>query len=130
MPDPAFNDHLERLRGARRRAEAVLELACPGYSAAEASLGLAWEALFELFCEETRPGLPELNTLSAVIHKLVGAFTQLKTLEVKIRDAEMKEAEFQAKRRQLEQTIASATTKPEGISPETLREIERRLQLL
>lgn len=129
MPEPAFASHLESLRRARRRAETVLEIACPGHNAAEASLGLAWETLFEHFCERESPTLTELNTLSAIIHKLVGAFTQLKSLEVKVREAEMKAAEFETRRRELDAALAPAR-RPEGLSPETLREIESRLRLL
>ncbi|WP_309383787.1 hypothetical protein [Cerasicoccus frondis] len=124
-----MNTHQTQLRDARRKIEDILETACPGHNMAEASLAVAWESLFRLMCEDSCLELSELNTVSAVIHKLVGAFTQLKSLEIKVRDADMKQTEFDLKRAQLENAFRLAT-QPNGLTPESLREIEQKLNLL
>lgn len=122
-------NNTDQFRAARRQVEQILECACPGHNMAEASLAVTWESVFAQLCELEHPDLPELNTISAVIHKLVGAFTQLKSLELKVRDADMKQAEFELKRAQLESALKTAT-RPEGLTPEVLQEIEQKLNLL
>ncbi|WP_309398530.1 hypothetical protein [Cerasicoccus maritimus] len=119
----------DQLRAARRQVEQILESACPGHNMAEASLAVTWENLFSQLCELKHLDLAELNVISAVIHKLVGAFTQLKSLELKVHDADIKRAEFELKRAQLEQAL-EATTRPGGLTPEVLQEIEQKLNLL
>lgn len=119
-------DHLIHIR---REAEQLFEAACPGHHAAQGSIALAWKVLHELLNNSSGLDIRDLNTLSAIIHKLVTAFTQLKSVELKIHDSEIKRAEFEMRKKQLEDALKSAA-QPGGLTPEILREIERRLNLL
>ncbi|GHC06975.1 hypothetical protein [Cerasicoccus arenae] len=128
-PINSFSKHIDQVIAQRRHTEQILEVSCPGHNTAEASVSKAWKSLYGLLAENAHPDITELNTLSAIIHKLTGAFTQLKALELKIREADLKQAEFDARRQQLEATIHDAT-RTTGLTPETIQEIERRLKLL
>ena len=90
------------------------------------SLNAALDSLQALIKSNAHPELSEMNTLSAAVQKLVSAYTQLKSLELKVREADIKQAEIEERREQL----LEAATRPDGLTPETLREIERQLKLL
>jgi len=118
----ALEAHLVRLRAGRRRTERLLEVLCPGHTAADASVSVAWEKLFDVLCDMP-PGEPaELNTLAGIIQKLSGAYNQIKGLEIKLRELEQKEAELAAK--------GQPTGKNITIDPEVLAGIEQQLGLL
>lgn len=121
-PDP-------RLAQIRQETQRQLESTNPGHTAAQGSIALAWQSLHDRLRHDPDLDLKDLNILSAVIHKLVGAFTQLKSIELKIHDNEIKQAEFESRKQQLEQAIRTAA-KPQGLTPELLREIEQKLNLL
>lgn len=117
------------LAAMRQQTQRELEAANPGHQAATGSIALAWQALHDRLRHDPDLDLKDLNILSAVIHKLVGAFTQLKAIELKIHDNEIKQAEFEARKQKLEQAIRDAA-QPRGLTPELLRDIERQLNLL
>lgn len=125
-----FKKHLDRIRTAKQEADQMLELLSPGHNAAEAVLGIAWELLFDLVCQHDSIELSELNTLSAVIHKLISGNTQLKSLELKMREDTRKEIEFQNKKREIEKTLSEIQSKNNGITQDTLQKIESQLKLL
>ncbi|MEM9227287.1 MAG: hypothetical protein AAGA45_04910 [Verrucomicrobiota bacterium] len=122
-----FGKHLEVLKSSRRRSAALLEAACPGHNAAEASVAVAWEFVFDLLVEREGQELAELNTLSSIIHKLMSAFTQIRNLELKVREQEMKEEDRAEKKRSL---LGELKETEQGLRPETLKTIEERLNLL
>ncbi|MGE9296378.1 MAG: hypothetical protein ACQKBV_08855 [Puniceicoccales bacterium] len=107
----------------------TLAQACPIDEAAEASLAVAWERVFDCLCEHAAPTIAECNTLSGIIQKLSSAQSSLKTLALKVRESELKQHEHEAKRAQLEKAVAAAKRAP-GLTAETLAEIEQRLNLM
>lgn len=121
-----FDGHLDKLRNARRRTERMLETLCPGHNAADASLELAWELIFDLICDQEANDLSGANTLASVIQKLMSAFSQIKNLELKVADQLARE---EKQKREAMEELKQAN--PErGLTEETLREIERKLNLL
>lgn len=70
-----FFGHLERIRRAKREADAIAGGGFP--DAAQASLAIAWELVFDHLCGVSELTLAELNTLSGVIHKLSSSKIQL-----------------------------------------------------
>ncbi|MEM8549254.1 MAG: hypothetical protein AAGF10_00540 [Verrucomicrobiota bacterium] len=125
--DASFGKHLALLKASRRRSAALLEAACPGHNAAEASVAVAWEFVFDLLVEREGQELAELNTLSSIIQKLMASFTQIRNLELKVREQEMKEEDRAEKKRRL---LGELQESDRGLRPETLRTIEERLKLL
>lgn len=125
-----FRQHLDRIRQAKREADAMLEVCSPGHNAAEAVLGILWEVLFDHMCHTDAFDLDELNTLSTIIHKLMAGNTQLKSLELKIRDDARKEDEFRQRKEQLATTLRTARENADSLSEAKLREIEAQLKLL
>lgn len=132
VKDSAFNMHLDRIRTAKRRADSYLEVWNPGHSAAEAALAVSWEALFDRLCTEPSGelSLSDLNTLSGVIQKLTGSQNQIKTLELKVREQQIKEEEYHERKEELKRKLRQAKEKKQGLTEEALKEIEKELSLL
>jgi len=128
---PTFIHHLSHLKKSKNEADKVLETLSPGHNAAEASIAICWELVFDHFCNDQAQtySISDLNTLSAVIHKLITSNTQIKTLEHKIQDQHHKLEERdrvkEELRKQLEQNSGER-----GLSAETLALIEEQLRLL
>lgn len=114
---------LEKLQASRRRTEVLLEAVCPGHNAADASVAVAWEKIFEHLCDNQTFETSELNTIAGVIQKLSGAYNQIKSLEIKLREQELKESERDEKKRG---SILSKTT----IDPELITHIESQIKML
>lgn len=74
-PPRDFSGHLERIRRAKREADAIAGGGFP--DAAQASLAITWELVFDHLCGVSELTLAELNTLSGVIHKLSSSKIQL-----------------------------------------------------
>ena len=74
-PPRDFFGHLERIRRAKREADAIAGWGFP--DAAQASLAITWELVFDHLCGVSELTLAELNTLSGVIHKLSSSKIQL-----------------------------------------------------
>ncbi|WOO41173.1 hypothetical protein [Rubellicoccus peritrichatus] len=88
---------LDRQQAARRRTEVMLEAICPGHNAADASVAIAWEKIFDHLCDNPSFETSELNTVAGIIQKLSGAYNQIKSLELKLREQELKEVEHEEK---------------------------------
>lgn len=129
-----FQNHLDGIRRSKRNADSVLETLSPGHNAAEASIALAWELVFDHFCTtpQGEHTLSDLNTISAIIHKLITSNTQIKTLEHKIQDQQYKLEERQRAAQALKDQIEKERRSSEagGLTPETLARIEAQLNLL
>lgn len=127
----SFDKHLTKIRQAKYQATRILDITNPGHHEAETTLALAWEALFDNFCiDDKKIDLANLNTISSIVHKLTGAYTQIKSLEIKTRELDMKEHDHEAKKQQLEATLKNAKKAKEGLTKETLLQIEQQLKLL
>lgn len=113
--------HVDHIRAARRRTEQLLEATCPGYTAVDASVTVAWEKVFDYLCDNPNLDEPELTKISGIIQRLSGAFNQIKGLELKLREEE---------RRQAERDAENEPRADRALAPETLARIERELKLL
>lgn len=101
-----FLAHLEKIKSAKRSADEVVGGVFP--PAAQASLAITWELVFDHLCAVENMSLSELNTLSGVIHKLSSAKIQLAQ----------------------DDSSPQENRSPEGIGDDALRKIEERLKLL
>lgn len=114
MKTPISKTFLEHMREVKFQANKVLELVAPGHEMAEASLAILWEHLFSLLCQDQADSeLREpsaLNTVAGIFQKLMGSFSQMRTLETKLRQ--------------------DALEAPKGVPTEVLEQIESRLNLL
>lgn len=136
-PGAGFDHHLAHLRKASEQAGRVMESICPGHRSARESMSLAWDYLFDMLKhDQANPNrdLPDINTLASIIQKLMSASSQIKTLELKVRDQQVKEEDREAHKREVVQSLnelKTQLTQPErGLTKATLREIERKLNLL
>ncbi|MEO0796521.1 MAG: hypothetical protein AAFX93_15230 [Verrucomicrobiota bacterium] len=123
------NFDTEQLLDDQLETEQMLELTCPGYSAATDSINRAWEALRHCFVHDPKPDTTELASLVAILQKLSASLVQLKSVEFKFREGAIKHGEYSMKKHQFDQTHQPKDDES-GIPPATLREIERRLNLL
>jgi hypothetical protein len=123
----SFEEHLESLRTARREAEDVMAIHCPGLKHVEQVSAAVWDRLFDLFQKrQAKANLDQLNTVAGIIFKLTQSTQQLKGLERKTREFEEK---WQELRRKAERIYEAARQVP-GLSPDLRAEIERELSLL
>ncbi len=96
---------------------------------AQDTISLSWRGAHELARYSECLDLKELNMLAGVIQKLAASHTQLSTLQLKREEHELKLAELKARLQELEQS-ANHTAQPQGLTDETLIELEHRLKLL
>ncbi len=124
---PSFDDHLESLRAARREAEAVIAVHCPGLKRSDEVCAASWDRLFDYFQKpRSKAKLDELNTVAGILFKLTQSTQQLKALEHKTR-------EFEAAWQKLKRTKNEArdlAAEPRGLPSELRAEIEHDLSLL
>jgi hypothetical protein len=113
-----FSQHIARIRQAKATADEAGQAILPGYPAAEASISIVWEALFDHLCAATATDYDAeaLGKITSAIQRLISSSASLATLEEK----------------QFERLDAATTpdTAPSRLSPETLRRIEAELSLL
>ncbi|MGF1485414.1 MAG: hypothetical protein ACFBZ8_13740 [Opitutales bacterium] len=126
----SFDERIDQIRQAKRQADEVMDTLSPGHTAAEAVVAYLWEALFDHFCLSTKNDydLDEIAKLSSVIQRMVSTNTALKTLEHKVIEQRVKEEDRAAAKQALAQSLSEAST--QGLTPETIAEIEQRLALL
>lgn len=101
---PAFGAHLERIRAAKERADALVDSEI-SLEAPEASLALLWEIVFDRLCAAGDADVSEVGTLAGIVQKLFSADS----------------------RRPAGKPCSSAGA---GISARTLHKIEEKLKLL
>lgn len=101
---PAFEAHLERIRAAKERADALVDSEI-SLEAPEASLALLWEIVFDRLCAAGDADVSEVGTLAGIVQKLFSADSR---------------------------RPAGKPCRAEGagISARTLRKIEEKLKLL
>lgn len=101
---PAFGAHLERIRAAKERADALVDSEI-SLEAPEASLSLLWEIVFDRLCAAGDADVSEVGTLAGIVQKLFSADSR---------------------------RPAGKPCRAEGagISARTLRKIEEKLKLL
>lgn len=101
---PAFGAHIERIRAAKERADALVDSEI-SLEAPEASLALLWEIVFDRLCAAGDADVSEVGTLAGIVQKLFSADSR---------------------------RSAGKPCRAEGagISARTLRKIEEKLKLL
>lgn len=125
--------NLNELQKDKKELTKILEVMNPGHHEAETNLHIAWDNLFKYFClkgKEESADIRVLAVISSVIQRLTSAYAQIKALELKTRELDIKEYEHKIKKDQFEQTLKNARKTTKGLSEETLREIEFQLKLL
>lgn len=65
-----FQEHIRRIKLARKRAAEILSIWSPSEDATIASLACAWERLFDTLCNDDEISISDLNTITGVIQKL------------------------------------------------------------
>ncbi len=128
FPQP-FHNHLEHLAHAREQTNQILEQYNPGHTTARDALERTWQIVFELVQSFQTAEISELNTLSSIIHRLCSSFTQMSGLEKKLHDYEQERLEREEKKQQLLNHLKEAEQR-NGLTPETLSDIEQMLKLL
>lgn len=125
-----FSKHLEHIKLAKNQAKQIMEVNAPGYNKAEGAISMAWEVLFDHFfqCPEGL-GLEDLNTLSAIIHKLMSAFHQMTKIEVSLKELHMREAFFQQKFAEF-QALPSSQKAAYTFSEDEIQSFEKQFHLL
>jgi len=130
MNAPNLQNRLKTIREAKFKADQIIEALSPGHMAAEAAIAIAWELLFDYFCNLNQmPDVDEMNKLTAIIHKLMTSNAQIKTLEHKIEDQQQKIEEREKIKEELKQKLTK-THQQGGLSQDMIRLIERQLELM
>jgi hypothetical protein len=126
-----FAKHLEHIKVAKAQAKQIMEVNAPGYTKAEAAISMAWEVLFDHFCQCPKEdlGLEELNTLSAVIHKLMSAYHQMTKIEVSLKDLRMRETLFNQRSAEL-QSLPGDQHSSYTFSEDEIQSFEKQFHLL
>lgn len=65
-----FQNHLERIRLASKRAAEILSMLSVVEDVTSASVALAWEHLFDTLCNNGEVSLSDLSTIAGVMQKL------------------------------------------------------------
>ena len=128
-----FAEHLAHIKKSKEQATKIMDVYTPGYSTAEAVLSLAWQAVFDHFCEHAQQTqdftLGDINTLSAIIHKLMSSFQQITKVETSVKDLILKETVFHKKQSQEQGTGANTHTQY-SFTEEEIKAFEKQFHLL
>lgn len=127
-----FSSHLTQIKQAKEKANQVLETLMPGHNSAEKAIQCAWNIVFDELLKSKKEGMDieGLNTTSAIIHKLMSAFHQMKKIEIGLREISMREKLFAYKEDQLKTESLSLKAPPSSLSPQDLAAFEKQLHLL
>ena len=107
-----FSSHLKTIRKAKERTKSFTKIWKSSYKAAESTLKIVWEQVFDYLCANPSASIEDLTKIAGIIHKLTACFSQIKTLEQKSEDASKQD------------------TSSESLSPDVLKQIEHELNLL
>lgn len=128
-----FTQHLAHIKLSKEQASKVMDVYTPSYSKAEAVLAFAWETVFDHFCQNAKQSqdftLGDINTLSAIIHKLMSSFQQIIKVESFVKELIMKEAIFHQKHSQ-EQSLGAPAHASYSFSEEEIKSFEKQFHLL
>ena len=91
----------------------------------------AWDLVFQTLGNEggVEDKLPTMNTLASIIQKLMSASSQIKNLELKVRDQERSEEDRQVHKAEILKALNKAKAS-DSLTGNTLSEIEQLLNLL
>lgn len=128
-----FAQHLDHIQRSKEQATKIMNVYTPGYSAAEAVLSFAWQTVFDHCCKNAQQTqdftLGDLNTLSAIIHKLMSSFQQITKVETSVKDLLVKEAGFHQKHTQ-EQGKGESVHSQYSFTEEEIQSFEKQFHLL
>ena len=126
-----FAKHLGNIQTAKAQARQIMEINIPGYSKAEATLCMAWEVLFDHFCQCPKKhfDIEELDTFSTIIHKLMNAFQQMAKVEISLKQLRIQEAIFEQKSSQL-QSLPSDQHAAYTFTEDQIQSFEKQFHLL
>ncbi|MGF1450270.1 MAG: hypothetical protein ACFB20_12755 [Opitutales bacterium] len=128
----SLDARIEHIRKAKRQADQIAETLSPGHNAAEAVIGILWEAIFDHLCAATQTDydVDALGKLSSAIQRMVSSNAAFKALEHKIADQQVKVEERTEAKEAVRKSLEQSTSTSPGLSPDTIAEIEARLALL
>lgn len=128
-----FTHHLAHIQKSKEQTTKIMDVYTPGYSKAEAVLSFAWQTVFDHFCQNAKQTqdftLGDINTLSAIIHKLMSSFQQITKVETSVKDLFIKETLFHQKQSQ-EQGTGPTTHSKYSFSEEEIKAFEKQFHLL
>jgi hypothetical protein len=116
----AYHTHLKRIQLAKEAAQAALAKAAPeargepAHPAAQASMNALWELFFETLQRTPGASIEDLKECTTVIQRMTAAYHHIASLHLK----------------QCPPEAAQAEPKDQPLTPEVLRQIEARLNLL
>lgn len=73
-----FQQHLNRIKLAKKRSAEILNVWSPSEDATAASLAFAWERIFDTLCTNEDISISDLNTITGVIQKLSATYNNIK----------------------------------------------------
>ena len=123
-----FDEHLERLRDARRQTDEAVRLLGKAHKHANEALALTWQFVFDHLtrCRGAEPELADLNTISGVIFKLAQSAHRLKTMEHDTRDYEEQLSAHRAAAERARNVLAQNP----GLPPELREQLEQELNVM
>lgn len=124
----AFDTYLREITHSRERASEILDASGGDDEISRATLLLVWQLIFERLLRDDE--CEDLVRLSGIVQKLFGSTNQRKTHDLKMREEQRKEEEFQERKQKLQDSLQQAREENKGIPKEMLEQIERDLQLL
>ena len=132
MPGPQFVSHLDSLRLSKKLTDEVMEIWNPGHHAAGESMSVAWDAVFTFFCEDKNKDLDldSLQKLANIMQLLACSHKSLRNLEIKVREHQIREEEFEQKKECVRAALNSVRETKDGLTEATLLQIEEQLKLL
>jgi hypothetical protein len=125
---PPFDEHLVKLRDARRQTDEAVRLLGRAHKHANDALALTWQFVYDHLtrCRGEEPELADINTVSGVIFRLVQSAQRMKSMEQDTRDYE---EQFSARHAAAERARAILKENP-GLPPDLRDQLERELNLL
>lgn len=126
-PSQQFNQHLEVIKEAKQKADQVLDITTPGYSTAVSTIAIAWDFVFDTFCQSKSFDAQEINSISNAIHKLTTCQTMLRDLQLRVRDQQLRDELMQLKIQSEKNPELHAKRPPEALSLEAIKKIEEQI---
>ena len=133
IPEP-FSLHLNHLHLTSRRTQEIVSQVCPGHKEASDTMALAWDLAYQSILHEKQSSKekneqPDIGTIASIIQKLMSASSQIKNLELKVRDQERSEEDRQVHKAEILKALNKAKAS-DSLTGNTLSEIEQLLNLL
>lgn len=123
-----FQDTIRRILTSQSQAREILSACDAEDDVSRATLTLVWSELLDELMRDSSNDDERLLRVVGIIQKLYGSTNQRRTMDLRLREFEAREAEREERKAALRNDIANA--KSNGLTPAILERIEAELQLL